>query len=86
MEEKYNSFATKEQQDEYNKSTLEPFTKKKEAFDKALSDYEGSIDKANEAAQEKLNLEIELMNKRLEKANYKVRLRIEFRQDEIERF
>lgn len=86
LEEKNNTFKTKEEQEAFEKETLEPYRKKIENFKDALSQYEETLEKMAEAKQTKLDLQVELMSKKLEKANYKVRLRIEFRQDEMVRF
>ena len=86
LEKEYNNQPTKEAQDEYQKSHIEPFNEKKEEFDKMLGLYESSLDKMNEATQTKLELEIERMSKKLELANYKIKLKIEVRLDDLERF
>lgn len=86
IEEPINSFATSDDQSKYKEEKIDPYKDKIEAFKEALEQYEESLDKAAEAEQAKLELEINLMNARLEKANFKIKLRIEFRQTEIENF
>lgn len=86
LEIEYNNQPTKKAQDEYQKSHIDPFNEKKEEFDKMLGLYESSLDKMNEATQTKLELEIERMSKKLELANYKVKLKIEVRLDDLKRF
>lgn len=85
-EEKYNSFATKEQQDEYNKSTLEPLMKQYEEFKNYLSKYEETKQQIADAEAAELDAQISYMDTKLEKISRKRQQRIEIRNTEINLF
>lgn len=85
-ETKYNSFATKEQQDEYNKATLEPLMKQYEEFKDYLSKYEDTKQQIADADAAEMDAQMELLSLKLEKVKTKIEQRVEVRLDEINRF
>ena len=86
LEEKYNSFATKEQQDEYDKSTLSPYREQISRVRDAISLYDSSRDKLSEAETKKMDLQLEYLSTHLEKLNHLINSKIDFRQTEIAKF
>ncbi len=85
-EEKYNSFATKDQQDEYNKSTLEPLMKQYEEFKNYLSKYEETKQQIADAEAAELDAQMDYMNKKLEVVGKKRQVKMDFRETEIKMF
>ena len=84
-EQKYNSFATKDEQDAYNKSTLEPLNKKIEEIKELINTYDDTknllMDVDNQI-QDSLN---SWQDKNLEILTYKVELQIEVNDIEQEK-
>lgn len=84
-EQKYNSFATKDEQDAYNKSTLEPLNKKIEEIKELINTYDDTknllVDVDNQI-QDSLN---SWQDKNLEILTYKVELQIEVNDIEQEK-
>ena len=85
-EDEYNNFETKEQQEEYNKTTLEPLMKQYEQLKDFIAQYESTLNQVLDAEAAALDAQISYMDTKLEKISHKRQQRIEIRNTEISLF